>query len=91
VLNNSILGYEKHAEKVLFGEYSDACDFTPVDHAAIARGAGCDGVRVESAEDFLPALKAALASGRTTVLDVITDELAYPPITSFNDNKALTY
>ncbi|MET3927430.1 acetolactate synthase catalytic subunit [Devosia sp. 2618] len=91
VLNNSILGYEKHAEKVLFGEYSDACDFTPVDHAAIARGAGCDGVRVEKAEDFLPALKAALASGRATVLDVITDELAYPPITSFNDHTALTY
>ena len=91
VLNNSILGYEKHAEKVLFGEYSDACDFTPVDHAAIARGAGCDGVRVENAAEFLPALKAALASGRTTVLDVITDELAYPPITSFNDHQALTY
>lgn len=91
VLNNSILGYEKHAEKVLFGEYSDACDFTPVDHAAIARGAGCDGVRIERAEDFLPALKAALASGRTTVLDVVTDERAYPPITSFNDNTALSY
>src|SRR5690606_22814221 len=74
VLNNSILGYEKHAEKVIFNEYSDACDFTPVDHAAIARGAGCEGVRVERAEDFLPALKAAFAANATTVLDVITDE-----------------
>ncbi|OJU82856.1 acetolactate synthase catalytic subunit [Shinella sp. NM-101] len=91
VLNNSILGYEKHAEKVIFGEYSDACDFTPVDHAAIARAAGCDGIRIEKAEDFLPALKAALASDRTTVLDVVTDELAYPPITMFNDNPALSY
>lgn len=91
VLNNSILGYEKHAEKVLFGEYSDACDFAPVDHAAIARGAGCGGVRIEKAADFLPALRAAFASGRTTVLDVITDERAYPPITSFNDNSVLNY
>ena len=91
VLNNSILGYEKHAEKVIFNEYSDACDFTPVDHAAIARGAGCNGVRVEKAEDFLPALQAALASATTTVLDVITDERAYPPITAFNDNGALQY
>ena len=49
VLNNSILGYEKHAEKVLFDEYTDACDFTPVDHAAIARGAGCAGIRIENA------------------------------------------
>lgn len=91
VLNNSILGYEKHAEKVIFNEYSDACDFTPVDHAAIARGAGCEGVRIEKAEDFLPALKAAFAANATTVLDVITDERAYPPITMFNDNSALNY
>lgn len=91
VLNNSILGYEKHAEKVIFNEYSDACDFTPVDHAAIARGAGCAGVRIEKAEDFLPALKAAFAANTTTVLDVMTDERAYPPITMFNDNSALNY
>ena len=91
VLNNSILGYEKHAEKVLFGEYTDACDFTPVDHAAIARAAGCEGVRIEAAEDFLPALKTALAANKTTVLDVITDERAYPPITSFKDHEALRY
>jgi len=91
VLNNSILGYEKHAEKVIFNAYSDACDFTPVDHAAIARASGCDGVRIEAAADFLPALKAAFASGRTTVLDIITDERAYPPITFFNDNPLLQY
>ncbi|KLK91624.1 acetolactate synthase catalytic subunit [Microvirga vignae] len=91
VLNNSILGYEKHAEKVIFNDYSDACDFTPVDHAAIARASGCEGIRIEKAEDYLPALKAAFAATKTTVLDVITDERAYPPITSFNDNGALQY
>ena len=62
-----------------------------VDHAAIARGAGCEGVRIEKAEDFLPALKTAFAAGKTTVLDVITDERAYPPITMFNDNTVLQY
>ncbi len=91
VLNNSIHGYEKHAEKVIFNEYSDACDFTPVDHAAIARASGCEGVRIEKAEDFLPALKRAFAADSTTVIDVITDERAYPPITSFNDDGALQY
>jgi acetolactate synthase-1/2/3 large subunit len=91
VLNNSILGYEKHAEKVIFNDYSDACDFTPVDHAAIARASGCEGIRIEKADDYLPALKAAFAANKTTVLDVIIDERAYPPITSFNDNGALQY
>lgn len=91
VLNNSILGYEKHAEKVLFGDFSDACDFTAVDHAMIARGAGCHGERIEAADDFLPALQAAFGRNSTTVLDVVTDERAYPPITAFNDSSALNY
>lgn len=91
VLNNQVLGYEKHAEKVIFGDHSEACDFTPVDHAAIAKATGCGGVRIDKAEAFLPALKAALSASHTTVLDVITDERAYPPITSFQDHEALDY
>jgi acetolactate synthase I/II/III large subunit len=51
VLNNSILGYQKHAEDVIFGEHTDAVDFTAVDHAAIARACGVPGVRVERGED----------------------------------------
>ncbi len=91
VLNNQILGYQKHAELSLFGDFTDVCDFEAVDHAAIARAVGCDGIRVEKPSDFLPALKDALASGRTTVLDVITDQRAYPPITSFEGKEALNY
>lgn len=91
VLNNQILGYQKHAELSLFGDFTDVCDFEAVDHAAIARAVGCDGIPVEKPSDFLPALKDALASGRTTVLDVITDQRAYPPITSFEGKEALNY
>jgi acetolactate synthase-1/2/3 large subunit len=91
VLNNQILGYQKHAEKVLFNDYSDVCDFEAVDHAAIARACGCDGVRVEKPEDFKPALQRALASGRPTVLDVVTDQRAYPPVTMFEANDRLAY
>ncbi|HET7031564.1 MAG TPA: thiamine pyrophosphate-dependent enzyme, partial [Casimicrobiaceae bacterium] len=83
VLNNQILGYQKHAETVLFGAYTPACDFAPVDHAAIARACGVRGVRVERAEEIGPALEFALASREPTVLDVITDPDAYPPITAF--------
>lgn len=91
VLNNQILGYQKHAEKVIFNDYSDVCDFEAVDHAAIARACGCDGVRIEQAADFRPALEKALASGRTTVLDVVTDQRAYPPVTMFESNARLNY
>lgn len=91
VLNNQILGYQKHAEKVLFNGYSDACDFTSVDHAAIARACGCEGIRIEQPAAFLPALRTALAANTTTVLDVVTDQRAYPPITGFEGNERLSY
>jgi acetolactate synthase I/II/III large subunit len=91
VLNNQVLGYQKHAERVLFNDYSDVCDFEAVDHAAIARACGCEGVRVERPEDFLPALQKALRSDRTTLIDVVTDQRAYPPVTSFEDSDRLTY
>ncbi len=91
VLNNQILGYQKHAELSLFGNFTDVCDFEAVDHAAIARAIGCNGVRVDRPEDFLPALKEALSRDELTVIDVITDERAHPPITSFQGKDALNY
>ena len=84
VLNNQVLGYQKDAEDMKFGRHTPACYFEAVDHAAIARACGCAGVRVERAEAFLPALRAALSDGGTTVIDVVTDPEAYPPITLFD-------
>jgi acetolactate synthase-1/2/3 large subunit len=83
VLNNGVLAYQKDAEDVKFGAHTSACYFEPVDHAAIARACGVQGVRVEKADDYLPALRQALASGQSCVIDVITDPSAYPPITFF--------
>ncbi len=60
-----------------------ACTFYPVDHALIAKACGCRGVRVEAPGNFLPALREALAADVTTVIDVVTDPEAYPPITFF--------
>jgi acetolactate synthase-1/2/3 large subunit len=91
VLNNQILGYEKHAEKVIFGGYSQACDFAPVDHAVIARACGCMGVRIQDPADFKPALLAALTSPVSTVIDVVIDECAYPPVTVFEGTANLPY
>jgi acetolactate synthase-1/2/3 large subunit len=83
ILNNGILGYQKHAEDVIFGEHTDAVDFTAVDHAAIALACGVDGHRVERGEDVGAALDAAFASGRPALIDVITDPDAKPPISFY--------
>ena len=81
VLNNGILGYQKDAEQVKFGEHTDAVFFETVDHAAIARACGCTGIRVDRAEDLQPALETALKADTLTLLDVVTDPQARPPIT----------
>jgi acetolactate synthase-1/2/3 large subunit len=85
ILNNQTLAYQKDAEDVLFGAHTDACHFEPVDHAMIARACGCTGVRVTEPGDFGAALGKALRGPGTTVIDVITDPEAYPPITLFED------
>lgn len=84
VLDNGVLAYQKDAEDVKFGRHTSAVAFSPVDHAAIARACGCRGVRIARPGDYLPALREALASGETTLLDVDTDPDAYPPITLFD-------
>jgi acetolactate synthase-1/2/3 large subunit len=40
---------------------------------------------VTHADEYLPALREALASGEPTLFDVDTDPEAYPPITLFDD------
>ena len=44
---------------------------TDVDYAAIARAYGADGVRINSADELIPALENAIKSGKPTVLDVL--------------------
>ncbi len=83
VLNNQILGYQKHAETIKFGMHTDAVHFEPVDHAAIARACGLPGMRITEAEQIGPALDEALASSQTFLLDCMIDPDARPPITMF--------
>ena len=80
VLNNGILGFQKHAEDAKYGDHTIACDFAEVDHAAIARACGIAGVRVERGEDVGPALDAAFASGKPALIEVMTDPNGKPPL-----------
>ena len=89
VLNNRTLAYQRHAEDVLFGAHTSAVDLSPVDHAAIARACGLQGIHVSSAADYAGALSLALENPGTSVIDVIVDPDAHPPITSF-ENKPIS-
>jgi len=83
VLNNQILGYQKHGEEWFMHHHSDASDLGPVDHAAVARACDCFGERVASPEQFGPALERAMASGLPAVVDVVTDDEARPPLNQY--------
>ena len=50
-----------------------ATDLGPVDWAAVARGFGAHGVRIERDSGFGPALQRALIADRPTVLHLVTD------------------
>jgi len=83
VLNNQGFAYQRHVEDAFYGDHSLACDFAPVDHAAVARACGLNGVRVERAEDLAGALADALASSTATLIDVISDPDARAPVNFF--------
>jgi acetolactate synthase-1/2/3 large subunit len=83
LINNGILGFQKHAENVKFGAHTSAVEFHPVDHAAIARASGCEGIRVTEPEQLAAAISKAKASTKTTLIEVMCDENAFPPITFF--------
>lgn len=88
VLNNGLLGYQRHAENLFYGKTSSAIAFCPVDHAAVSRAAGALGVVIVDPADLKPALEAALHADVTTVLDVIVDPDAYAPSKLWDGNEA---
>lgn len=57
----------------------DLVCFGDTDFAALAHSFGLDGIRVENPADLRPALQRALASDRTTVVDVVTSITQTPP------------
>ncbi|MFC7738934.1 acetolactate synthase catalytic subunit [Roseomonas sp. GCM10028921] len=89
LINNGILGFQKHAENVKFGAHTSAVHFHPVDHAGIARATGCLGLRVTDPADLSAALREAMASEVTALIEVMADENAYPPITSFTPGQEI--
>lgn len=88
VLNNAQLAYQRHAENLFFDATTSAIEFAPVDHAAVARAVGADGVRLEDPAQIRQTLTAALTSGRPTVIDAIVDPDSFGPARIFDGNEA---
>ncbi|WP_332685522.1 acetolactate synthase catalytic subunit [Bosea sp. (in: a-proteobacteria)] len=83
VLNNAILGFQRHAEMARFGKATEVCAITRIDHAMIARAVGCTSAIVASAADLSAALDRMFAEEGPFLLDVHVDPDAFPPIAGF--------
>lgn len=83
LINNGILGYQKHAENLKFGQHTSAVHFADVDHSAIANACGINGVRVQDPSQFESALINAIASDKATLIEAICTSQAFPPITFY--------
>lgn len=53
-----------------------AVDFSDIDFAMMARGMGCNGIRVDRADALADAIEAARHADRPTVIDVSVDPAA---------------
>lgn len=80
VINNEILAYQKLAETARWGKYTSACDFTSVDHAAVAEASGIKGIRVTTPDEIHGALEDAFHSEGSVVIDLIANPDSIPPI-----------
>lgn len=82
VFNNSELGFVAMEMQVAgMPKSAEATGLTNPDFAAYAKACGGDGVRVEHADDIMPAIEQALASDKPFIIDAIVSsgELVMPP------------
>src|SRR3954447_2159223 len=77
--NNGIWALEHHPMKFLYG-YSVAAELRPeTRYDQMVEALGCDGVLVSEPDELRPALERAFASGRPTLVNVLTDpDVVYP-------------
>ncbi len=77
--NNGIWALEKHPMEFLYG-YSVAAELRPqTRYDQVAMALGCEGELVRTPAELRPALERAFASGRPSVVNVLTDpSVAYP-------------
>ena len=91
VMDNSAFGTIAGLENMHYG-WSYGCLFEKdgkpysVDYAAVARACGATGIRIQSADELGPALRAALASGVPAVIQVPMENAPTPTPGYWNIN-----
>lgn len=83
VLNNAMLGYQKHYEEMRYGR-SFQCDLLDTDFARVAKGFACASERVSDPARLHEALRTALLVEGPSLVDVVVDPGARPPLTCFD-------
>jgi len=89
---NGTFGWIKQLQHLYHDRRYYSVDFTNLDYAAIARGFGFDGHHVTDPDDLEPVLASALASGKPTFLNVVTEPqmTETPPVSSWEAAVART-
>ncbi len=90
VLNNHVLGMVYQWQTLFYNKhYSSTVLNDKVDFVKVAEAMGADGYRVTKPEEFAPALKKAIGSGRPAVIDCIIapDDKVFPMIPAGKANR----
>ena len=82
ILNNMYLGMVRQWQELFFDRRYSYTELPPVDFVKIANAYGIDGIRVDSPDEVLPALKASLACDGPFVMDfrIEREENVFPMV-----------
>jgi len=85
VLSNGSYGWIKASQRASYGKRYFSVDFTPTDHAAIAKAYGIASWRVEDPARLDATLQAALRHDGPALVDIVTQplELAAAPVSQW--------
>ena len=75
VISNSVYGWIKAGQKAGYGQRYFSVDFARTDHARVAEAYGVKAWSVAEPAELAPALKAALAHGGPTLVDIVCQPL----------------
>ena len=75
VINNHVLGMVRQWQTLFYGKrYSQTVLEDQVDFCTVARGLGCEAIRVTTKEEFAPALEKALSLNAPVLIECVIPE-----------------